>query len=63
MNELIINEEINIENLIYEVRGKQVILDSYLSKIYQCINDTKYINKAVKYINELVIENNKMSSK
>ena len=35
MNELIINEEINIENLIYEIRGKQVMLDSNSEKIYK----------------------------
>ena len=28
-------EEINIENLIYEIRGKQVMLDSDLSKLYK----------------------------
>ena len=27
-------EEINIENLIYEVRGKQVMLDSDLAQLY-----------------------------
>ena len=47
MNE-IIEKEINIENMIYEVRGKQVMLDSDLAKLYQCANGTKDINKAVK---------------
>ena len=47
MQKLIINEEINIENLIYEIRGKQVMLDSDLAKLYQCTNGTKDINKAV----------------
>lgn len=47
MQELLINEEINIENLIYEIRGKQVMLDSDLAKLYQCTNGTKDINKAV----------------
>ena len=46
MNNLIISE--NIENLIYEIRGKQVMLDSDLAKIYQCKNGTKTINLAVK---------------
>ena len=41
-------EEINIENLIYEVRGKQVMLDSDLAKLYGCKNGTKEINQAVK---------------
>ena len=38
----------NIENLIYEIRGKQVMLDSDLAKLYQCKNGTKEINQAVK---------------
>ena len=41
-------EEIKIENLIYEIRGKQVMLDSDLAKLYGCKNGTKDINKAVK---------------
>ena len=40
-------EEIKIENLIYEIRGKQVLLDSDLAKLYRCKNGTKDINKAV----------------
>ena len=47
MNE-IITSEIKIENMIYEIRGKQVMLDSDLAKLYQCKNGTKDINKAVK---------------
>lgn len=38
----------NIENMIYEIRGKQVMLDSDLAKLYQCSNGTKSINLAVK---------------
>lgn len=38
----------NIENLIYEIRGKQVMLDSDLARLYECSNGTKDINKAVK---------------
>ena len=46
MNEIItIN---NIEKMIYEIRGVQVMLDSDLAKLYQCTNGTKDINKAVK---------------
>ena len=44
MSELINN---NIENMIYEIRGKQVMLDSDLAKLYQCKNGTKEINQAV----------------
>ena len=47
MNELMIND-IKIENLIYEVRGKQVMLDSDLARLYKCANGTKSINLAVK---------------
>lgn len=48
MNEVIIKDEIIIENLIYEIRGKQVMLDSDLAKLYECTNGTKTINLAVK---------------
>ena len=48
MNEVIVKEEINVENMIYEIRGKQVMLDSDLAKLYQCVNGTKTINLAVK---------------
>ena len=41
------NEEV-VENLIYEVRGKQVMLDSDLARLYECANGTKTINLAVK---------------
>lgn len=40
------NEE--IKNLIYTVRGKQVILDRDLAELYNCKNGTKTINQAVK---------------
>ena len=46
MNKIIIKEEINIEDMIYEIRGKQVMLDSDLAKLYQV--ETKRINEAVK---------------
>ena len=39
------NEIINIENMIYEIRGIQVMLDSDLAKLYQV--DTKRINESV----------------
>ena len=37
-----------IENLIYEIRGKQVMLDSDLARLYECKNGTKVINQAVR---------------
>ena len=50
MNDLIIKDNIKIEELIYEVRGKQVMLDSDLAKLYGCKNGTKSLNLAVKGI-------------
>lgn len=47
MNEIIVNDR-RIKNIIYEIRGKQVMLDSDLAKLYQCKNGTKTINLAVK---------------
>ena len=40
------NEIINIQNLIYEIRGQKVMLDSDLAKLYGVL--TKNLNKAVK---------------
>lgn len=52
----LLNEETNIESYeikdikqkIYSIRGKQVMLDSDLAKLYNCKNGTKEINQAVK---------------
>ena len=46
MNDLIIKDNIKIEELIYEVSGKQVMLDSDLAILYEV--ETKRINEAVK---------------
>ena len=46
INDLIEKENIKIENMIYEIRGKQVMLDSDLAKLYHV--ETKRINEAVK---------------
>ena len=48
MTDLIAKDNIKIEDLIYEVRGKQVMLDSDLAILYGCKNGTKEINQAVK---------------
>lgn len=48
MNIMIEKEEIKVENMIYEIRGKQVMLDRDLAKLYECVNGTKTINLAVK---------------
>ena len=46
MNE--IKEQLNIKDMIYIIRGKEVMLDSDLAKLYECKNGTKTINQAVK---------------
>ena len=46
MNELEIIDDKKIENMIYEVRGVQVILDSDIAKLYNV--ETKYLNRQVK---------------
>ena len=46
MNEIIEKEIINIEDMIYEIDGKEVMLDSDLAKLYNV--ETKRINEAVK---------------
>ena len=48
MTDLIVKDNIKIEDLIYEARGKQVMLDSDLAILYGCKNGTKSINLAVK---------------
>ena len=45
MNEIIEREEIKVGNMIYDIRGKQVMLDSNLAKLYG--TETKRINEAV----------------
>ena len=46
MNNKIVKDKFLIENLIYEVRGKQVMLDSDLAKLYEV--ETKQLNRQVK---------------
>jgi len=46
MNEIIENEIINIKDMIYEINGVEVMLDSDLAKLYNV--ETKRINEAVK---------------
>ncbi|MBQ8891509.1 MAG: ORF6N domain-containing protein [Bacilli bacterium] len=48
MNDVSVKDKAVIEKLIYEIRGVQVILDSDLAMLYECVNGTKDINKAVK---------------
>ena len=46
MNEVVEKDKTIIENMIYEIRGKQVMLDFDLAKLYEV--ETKRINEAVK---------------
>ena len=48
MNDIILKNEVKLTSLIYEIRGKQVMLDSDLARLYGCANGTKTINQAVK---------------
>lgn len=48
MNEMAEKDVIDIENMIYEIDGKEVMLDSDLAKLYNCKIGTKEINQAVK---------------
>ena len=48
MNNIMVSDNIKIENMIYEIRGKQVMLDSDLAMLYGCKNGTKSLNLAVK---------------
>lgn len=46
MNEIIEKENLNIKDMIYEINGVEVMLDSDLAKLYNV--ETKRINEAVK---------------
>ena len=43
MNEIIEKEEKKVENMIYEIRGKQVMLDSDVAMLFGY--ETKYLNR------------------
>ncbi len=46
MNELIIKENLKIEDMIFEIRDKQVILSSDVAKLYK--TETRIINQTIK---------------
>jgi len=46
MNELAVNDVLDIKNMIYEIDGKEVMLDTDLAKLYNV--ETKRVNEAVK---------------
>lgn len=48
MNEIMTKDKFKIGDMIYEVRGMQVMLDFDLAIVYECTNGTKSINLAVK---------------
>ena len=41
-----LKEELNIENMIYEIRGKQVMFNSDVARLYNV--ETKRINEVIK---------------
>lgn len=45
MNEFTLEEDVNIESMIYEIRGKQVMLDSDVARLFGY--ETKYLNRQV----------------
>ena len=46
MNQIKEKENVAIENMIYEIRGVQVMLSSDVAKLYQV--ETKIINEVIK---------------
>ena len=48
MNNIILKNDVKLTSLIYEIRGRQVMLDCDLARLYGCANGTKTINLAVK---------------
>ena len=48
MKDVMVKDDIKIEDLIYEIRGKYVMLDSDLAILYGCKNGTKEVNQAVR---------------
>jgi len=53
--DIVINETEDIKNLIYTIRGKQVMLDSDVAMLYHY--ETKYVNLAVRRNKERFPEN------
>ena len=47
MNNILLDDKLKIEDMIYEIRGKQVMLDSDLARLYECNGGTRVINQAV----------------
>lgn len=46
MNNIILNKEVRVEDMIYEIRGKQVMLSSDVATLYQV--ETRRINEVIK---------------
>lgn len=46
MNKLLVKENVQIEDMIFEIRGKQVILSSDVAKLYK--TETRIINQMIK---------------
>ena len=48
MNEVIVKDNVKVREMVYELNGIQIMIDSDLAKLYGCKNGTKEINQAVK---------------
>lgn len=48
MNNIIIKNDVKVEDMIYIIRDKQIMMDYDLARVYECKNGTKSINLAVK---------------
>ncbi len=46
MNNIVLKDKIRIEDMIFEIRGKQVMLSSDVAKLYQV--ETRRINEVIK---------------
>ena len=46
MNKIVVSDNINIENMIYEIRGKKVMLDSDVAFLFDY--QTKELNRNIK---------------
>ena len=51
MNEILEKENVKIQDMIYDINGIQVMLDSDLAILYECKNGTKEIvsDKKIKW--------------
>ena len=56
MSKLMIKEKTNIHNMIYEINGKQVILDRDLAKLYEIETKVLIQNKELQCYQEYYVQ-------